>query len=119
MPLCRKLMKVAVIGVGHVGREHARLYSQLPDVELAGVVDILRPRAEEVAALHQTTPFTDYREILGKVDAATLAVPTMDHARIGIDLLENGIDVLVEKPIAASLEEGQALIEAEIGRAHV
>ena len=66
-------MKIAVIGVGYVGKEHARLYAELPDVELAGVVDVLRPRAEEVAALYKTTPFTDYREILGKVDAATLA----------------------------------------------
>src|SRR2546425_2096706 len=105
-------MRVAVIGVGHVGKEHARLYAQLPEVELAGVVDILRPRAEEVAALHHTTPFTDYREILGKIDAATLAVPTVDHARIGMDLLENGIDVLVEKPIAATLEQAQTLIAA-------
>ena len=108
---CRELMRVAVIGVGHVGKEHARLYAELPEVELAGVVDILRPRAEEVAALHHTTPFTDYREILGKIDAATLAVPTVDHARIGMDLLENGIDVLIEKPIAATLEEGRALID--------
>ncbi len=104
-------MKVAVIGVGYVGKEHARLYAELPDVELAGVVDVLRPRAEEVAALYKTTPFTDYREILGKVDAATLAVPTIDHGRIGIDLLENGVDVLVEKPIASSLEEGRELID--------
>ena len=104
-------MKIAVIGVGYVGREHARLYAELPNVELAGVVDVLRPRAEEVAALCKTTPFTDYREILGKVDAATLAVPTIDHGRIGIDLLENGVDVLVEKPIASSLEEGRELID--------
>ena len=111
-------MKVAVIGVGYVGKEHARLYAELPDVELAGVVDVLRPRAEEVAALYKTTPFTDYREILGKVDAATLAVPTIDHGRIGIDLLDNGIDVLVEKPIASNLsicallpEEGRELID--------
>src|SRR6058998_2186601 len=118
--VCRKnLMKAAVIGVGHVGKEHARLYSELPDVELAAVVDILRPRAEEAAALHRTTPFTDYHEILGKVDAATLAVPTVDHARIGVDLLENGIDVLVEKPIAANLEEGRALIERAQGNNRV
>src|SRR5262249_26447299 len=104
-------MKVAVIGVGHVGKEHARLYAELPDVELAGVVDVRRPRAEEVAALYNTTPFTDYREILGKVDAATLAAPTIDHGRIGIDLLENGVDVLVEKPVAANPEEGRELIE--------
>jgi len=104
-------MKVAVIGVGHVGKEHARLYDELPDVELAGVVDELRPRAEEVAALYKTTAFTDYREVLGKVDAATLAVPTVDHGRIGSDLLDNGVDVLVEKPIAANLEEGRELID--------
>src|SRR5919201_1198630 len=104
-------MKVAVIVVGHVGKEHARLYSELPDVELAAVVDILHPRAEEVAALYQTAPFSDYHEILDKVDAATLAVPTIDHARLGIDLLEHGIDVLVEKPIAANVEEGRALID--------
>ena len=104
-------MKIAVIGVGYVGKEHARLYAELPDVELAGVVDVLRPLAEEVAALYKTTPFTDYREILGKVDAATLAVPTIDHGRIGIDLLDNGIDVLVEKPIASNLEEGRELID--------
>src|SRR2546427_1415490 len=104
-------MRVAVIGVGHVGKEHARLYAELPEVELAGVVDILPPRAEEVAALHRATPFTDYHEIFGKIDAATLAVPTVDHARIGMDLLENGIDVLIEKPLAATLEEGRALID--------
>ncbi len=104
-------MKIAVIGVGYVGKEHARLYAELPDVELAGVVDVLRPRAEEVAALYKTTPFTDYREILGKVDAATLAVPTIDHGRIGMHLLDNGIDVLVEKPIASNLEEGRELID--------
>src|SRR5262249_39001845 len=102
---CGVEMKVAVIGVGHVGKEQARLYAELPDVELAGVVDVIRSRAEEVAALYNTTPFTDYREVLGKVDAATLAVPTVDHGRIGSDLLDNGVDVLVEKPIAANLEE--------------
>src|SRR5262249_44370803 len=100
-------MKVAVIGVGHVGKANARIYAELAYVELAGVVDELRSRAEEVAALYRTTAFTDYREILGKVDAATLAVPTIDHGRIGIDLLENGVDVLVEKPIASNLEEGR------------
>ena len=107
-------MKVAVIGVGHVGKDHARLYAELPGVELAGVVDILKARAEEVAALYHTMPFTDYHQILGKADAVTLAVPTTDHARIGIDLLDHGIDVLVEKPIARNLEEGRALIDAAV-----
>jgi len=105
------MMKVAVIGVGHLGRQHARLYAELPGVELAGVVDILKPRAEEIAGLNKTTAFTDYHDIFGKVDAVSLAVPTTHHARIGIDLLEHGIDVLVEKPIATTPEEAQALID--------
>ncbi len=106
------MTRVAVIGVGHLGKEHARLYAACEGVDLAGVVDILKPRAEEIAALHNTRPFTDYHDILGKVDAVSLAVPTADHARIGVALLENGIDVLVEKPIASTSEDAQALIDA-------
>jgi predicted dehydrogenase len=105
-------MKVAVVGVGHLGRQHARIYSDLPDVELVGVVDIVHPRAEEVADLYKTTAFTDYHQVLGKADAVSLAVPTIDHARIGIDLLEHGLDVLVEKPIASTVEEARALVDA-------
>ena len=105
-------MKVAVIGVGHLGKQHARLYAEIPDVELVGVVDILKPRAEEIAGLYKTAAFTDYRDILGKVDAASLAVPTVEHARIGTDLIEHGLDVLVEKPIADTIEGAQALVES-------
>ena len=105
-------MKVAVIGVGHLGKHHARLYAELPGVELASVVDIQKPRAEEIAGLYKTVPLTDYRELFGKVDAVSLAVPTVDHTRIGIDLLEHGIDVLVEKPIASTIEQARTLIQA-------
>ena len=105
-------MKVGVIGVGQLGKQHARLYAELAGVDLIGVVDIQKPRAEEIAALYKTTPFTDYHELFGKVDAVSLAVPTVDHARIGLDLLDRGIDVLVEKPIASTLEQAQALIDA-------
>src|SRR5215467_7003384 len=105
-------MKVAVIGVGHVGKHHARLYAELPNIDLAGVVDLQKSRSEEIAALHNTSAFGDYRELFGKVDAVSLAVPTIDHARIGVDLLEHGIDVLVEKPIASTTEQAQALIAA-------
>jgi predicted dehydrogenase len=105
------MIKVVVIGVGHLGRQHARLYAELSGVELVGVVDILRPRAEEIAGLYKTVAFTDYRDILGKVDAVSLAVPTIDHERIGTDLLEWGIDVLVEKPIAATIEGAKALVD--------
>src|SRR6185436_2905 len=105
-------MKVGVIGVGHLGKHHARLYAEMPDVELVGVVDILQPRAEEIAALYKTNHFTDYHDLFHKVDAVSLAIPTVDHARIGVDLLDHGIDVLVEKPIASTLEQARALIDA-------
>jgi predicted dehydrogenase len=105
-------VKVGVIGVGHVGKHHARLYAELPGVELVAVVDIQKPRAEEIAGIYKTIPFTDYRELFDGVDAVSLAIPTVDHARVGVDLLEHGIDVLVEKPIASTLEQGRALIDA-------
>lgn len=106
------MIKVAVIGVGHLGRQHARLYAELHGVELVGVVDILKSRAEEIAGLYNTIPYTDYRQILGRVEAVSLAVPTTDHSRIGVDLLDHGVDVLVEKPIATAIEDGRALIDA-------
>jgi predicted dehydrogenase len=104
-------VKVAVIGVGNLGKQHARLYSELSGIELVAVVDIQKSRAEEIATLYKSTPFADYRELFGKVDAASLAVPTADHARLGIDLLEHGIDLLVEKPVASSVEQARALID--------
>ena len=106
------MIRVAVIGVGHLGKQHARLYAQLPGVELVGVADIIETRAQEIAGLHRTTPFTDYKDLFGKVDAVSLAVPTVDHARIGVDLVEHGIDVLIEKPIASSVEQAKAVITA-------
>jgi predicted dehydrogenase len=106
------MIRVGVIGVGHLGSQHARLYADMPGVELAGVADIVEQRAADVAGLQRTTPVTDYRELFGKVDAVSVAVPTVDHARIGVDFLDHGIDVLVEKPIASSVEQAQSLIDA-------
>jgi predicted dehydrogenase len=105
-------VRAAVIGVGHLGKQHARLYADLEGIELVGVVDIVKSRAEEIAALYKTEAYTDYRELFGKVDAVSLAVPTTDHATIGVELMENGIDVLVEKPIASTAAEAEKLIEA-------
>jgi predicted dehydrogenase len=104
------MVKVAVIGVGHLGKQHARLYAELG--HLAGVVDILGPRAQEVGDQYNTTSYTDYRELFGEVDAVSIAVPTVNHAEIGIDFMEHGIDVLIEKPIASTLEQAKALIDA-------
>ncbi len=106
------MVKVAVIGVGHLGKHHARLYAEMAEVELVGVVDIVKSRSEEIAGTYKTTAYTDYRELFGRVDAVSLAIPTTDHSRVGVDLLEHGIDVLVEKPIASTAAEAQQLIDA-------
>ena len=108
------MVKVGVIGVGVLGKHHARIYSELASVELVAVADIRPERATEVASGHGCESLTDYREIFGKVDAVSLAVPTEEHARIGVDLLNKNIDVLVEKPIASTVDDAQLLIrEAE------
>src|SRR5262245_39497811 len=104
-------MKVAVVGVGHLGRHHARIYEEIPETERIGVVGILPDRAAEVAQAHHTRALSDYTELYGKVDAVSLAVPTTEHARIGVELLQNGIDVLVEKPLAATLDQARLLIK--------
>jgi len=107
-----QVTRVAVVGAGHLGRQHARIYAEHPSVELAGVVDVRRERAEEVAGTYNTRAFTGCKELAGNVDAVSLAVPTVDHARIGLELLRDGIDVLVEKPISATIEEAEELISA-------
>jgi predicted dehydrogenase len=105
-------LRVAVIGVGHLGKHHARILSSLPGVELVAVVDTNRARAEAVAAASRTRPAFDAREIVGRVDAVTVAVPTGLHRDIAVPLLQAGIPVLVEKPMARSLVEADELIAA-------
>ncbi len=105
-------IRTAVIGVGHLGRHHARILQSLPGAALVGVVDTNRTRAEEIAAAAGTKAFTDYREVLGRVDAVTIAVPTEQHADIGVAFLEAGVPALVEKPLARTLAEADALIAA-------
>jgi predicted dehydrogenase len=105
-----------VIGVGHLGKHHARIYGELAgsnaDLELSAVVDVLPSRAAEIAKPFGAQVLTDYRDLFGKVDAVSLAAPTSEHAHIGLELLENGIDVLVEKPMTSTVEESRLLIAA-------
>jgi predicted dehydrogenase len=105
-------LRVAVIGVGHLGRHHARLLSAIPGVELSAVVDTNRARAEEIAAASGTRAHTDYRDVIGRVDAVTLAVPTELHGEVALPFLEAGVAVLVEKPMARSVAEADELIAA-------
>ena len=105
-------LRIAVIGVGHLGRHHARILSTLPGAELVAVVDTDRARAEDVAAANGTRPVVDYHDVLGQVDAVTLAVPTELHREIALPFLSSGVPVLVEKPMARSLGEADDMIAA-------
>jgi len=104
------MLRIAVVGVGHLGRHHARILSSLPGVELVAVVDTNRPRAEEIAAAHGARPLFDARDLAGLVDAVTVAVPTALHRDIAVPLLAARVPVLVEKPMARSLAEADELI---------
>jgi len=105
-------IRVAVVGTGAFGRNHVRVLNECPGAQLAGVVDIIEDRAAAGAAPYGCPVFANHLELDGKVDAAILAVPTSAHADVGCELLEHGIDVLVEKPIAADRESAQRLIDA-------
>ncbi len=105
-------LKVAVIGVGHLGQHHARIYNELNDeVELVGIADINEARAKEIAHKNKTKWFTDYRDLLDLgIDAVTIAVPTSDHHKIASEFLNRSVNVLIEKPICCTLEEADDLI---------
>jgi predicted dehydrogenase len=105
-------IRVAVVGVGDFGRNHVRVFRELENADLIGVVDANTERAAQVASEFSTAALPALEALEGRADAVCLAVPTVDHARIGCWLLEHGIDVLVEKPMAASLAEADALIAA-------
>jgi predicted dehydrogenase len=107
-------IKVAVIGVGYLGRQHVRVYSGLESVELVGVVDTNPSIGQAVAEEYHTRCFPHYEDILGRVSAVSVAVPTIEHSRIGCALLSQGIDLLVEKPIAASIPHAEELIQTAV-----
>ncbi len=111
-----KPLRVGVIGVGYLGKFHAEKYARMKDVELVGIVDIIADRAERVAKRFRTESFSDYRELIDQVDAVSVVVPTPLHFSIGRDFLEHGVDVLIEKPVAQTLEEAEALIEVAASR---
>ncbi|HEV3443311.1 MAG TPA: Gfo/Idh/MocA family oxidoreductase, partial [Gemmataceae bacterium] len=96
-------IRTAVVGAGSFGRHHLRILSQSPGAELAGVVDSDTQRASGAAAQYGCPLYSSLADLAGKVDAAVVAVPTAAHADVGCALLEAGIDVLVEKPIAPDL----------------
>jgi predicted dehydrogenase len=105
-------LRIAVIGVGYLGKHHARILSSMAGVELVAIVDRHLGRATEVAAEYRTRPSLDVRELAGKVDAVTIAAPTEIHRDLAVPFLLAGIPVLVEKPMARSLAEADEIIAA-------
>ncbi len=108
--------RVGVIGVGHLGKFHAAKYAAMEEAELVGVADINPELARAVAEENSTTPYGDYRQLLPLVDAVSVVVPTVHHHRVAMECLEQGVDVMLEKPMTVNLAEADELIaRAEAG----
>jgi predicted dehydrogenase len=105
-------LRLGVIGVGHLGKHHARIAAGVAGARLTAVADTQRDRAVAAAAAAGAKVFEDYRDLFGQVDAVTVAAPTEKHHEIALAFLERGVSVLVEKPITRSLTEADALIAA-------
>jgi predicted dehydrogenase len=105
-------VRIGVVGVGHLGQHHARLLASMDGVDLVGVCDVNRVRAAEVGAKFSAPAFSDSRELLGRVDAVTIAVPTVAHLDVGLPFLHAGVATLIEKPIAPSVADADRLVEA-------
>ena len=105
-------LRTAVVGIGHLGRHHARLLSAMDGASLAAVVDTVHERATDAAAATGARAHTDYRDVIDDVDAVVIAVPTEIHREIAVPFLERGIAVLVEKPMSRSVADADAMLDA-------
>jgi predicted dehydrogenase len=112
-------LRLAVVGVGHLGQHHARILAAMPDVELVGVADIKPDRARAIAATYATTPYADGAALVGRVDGICIATPTVSHVEVALPFVEAGAAVLVEKPLAASLADADRLVAAAAVRGTV
>ena len=102
-------LRAGVVGAGHMGQYHILVYAELWDVDLVGIVDVDPARATAVAQQYDVLSFKDHRDLIGRVDVASVAVPTEQHMAVARDLLEAGISVIVEKPMTPTLEEAREL----------
>ena len=105
-------VRVAVIGVGHLGQHHARIYAEMPGVELVAVADTSEVRRREIGSRLKVPAVADYRTLVSGVDAVSVAVPTGSHYPIALTFLQAGVDVLVEKPITQTVGEADVLVAA-------
>ena len=104
-------MRVGVVGVGYLGRFHARIYNDMPGVELVGVADTNHETADRVASEYETRAFYDPLALLDEVDVVSVVVPTSLHRQIAIPYLEKGVHMLLEKPVASTLEDAKVIVE--------
>jgi len=104
-----KPIPVAVVGTGHMGRHHVRVYHEMPETQLVGIVDLDLKRAQELADTYQTQAYDSIEPLLGKVQAVSVAVPTMAHLQVARPFIETGAAVLIEKPLAPDSETGRLL----------
>ncbi len=113
----QETLRVGVIGVGYLGQHHARIYSEMDGVDLAGVADTDPDRAGEIAERHGVPAFRDYRKMIAGLDAVSIVAPTVDHFEIARSCLEHNLDVLVEKPITETPDQAEKLVRlSEEGR---
>jgi UDP-N-acetylglucosamine 3-dehydrogenase len=106
-------IRVAVIGVGNMGKNHARVYSQIPESELVAISDVSKESVKRVASVCGTKWFLDYKKMFDKeeIDAVSIVVPTMKHEEVALDALDYGKHVLIEKPIAGSIKSAQRIVQ--------
>jgi len=104
-------IRTAVVGAGKMGSIHSRLYYQLGQSDFVAIVDTDGKKAEKLAKKYKCSAYTDYRELLGRVDAVTIATPTVTHRELAKFFIENGIAVMIEKPLAADVSEARELVE--------
>ncbi|MGE4286228.1 MAG: Gfo/Idh/MocA family oxidoreductase [Phycisphaerae bacterium] len=104
-------IRTAVVGAGKMGGFHSRVYSELENSEFVGVCDVDGARAAALAQKHGVQAFSSPDELIGKVDAVTISAPTIYHLEIAKTLIENGISVLIEKPLAATVEQGKEIVQ--------
>ena len=110
MKRSEKKLRVGVVGTGYLGKFHAEKYARMDDVDLVGIADINKSQAEKIAEKYSVKAYTSHKDILDKVDAVSIVVPTPAHYKVSRDFLENDIDVLIEKPMTTTLEEADKLI---------
>jgi len=105
-----KKLRVGVIGTGYLGKFHAEKYARMDDVDLVGIADINKSQAEKIAKKYSVKAYASHKDILDKVDAASIVVPTPAHFKVSRDFLKHNVDVLIEKPMTTTIEEADELI---------